>query len=258
MRRVRVIPILTVDHQKLVKTIKFKNPNYIGDPINAIKIFNDKEVDEIIVLDISRSKSINKPNFNLINRIASECFMPLSYGGGINNFNSVKKIFDLGVEKIVLNSNFKQNFKLVEEIANNYGSQSVVASLDVKRSFFGKKNVYLENGSFNSKISPENFALDLESSGIGELLINNIDNEGTFSGYDIELIRKVSNLVSIPVIANCGARNISDFLKAFNNGASAVAASSKFVYKNNNKDSILINYPSQKELQNNFYSKINY
>jgi cyclase len=258
LRRIRVIPVLTISELKLVKTVRFKNPKYIGDPLNAIKIFNEKEVDEVIVLDISKSKKIKRPNFNLINKIASECFMPLSYGGGIDNFDSAKKIFDLGVEKIVVNSALHTNIKLIEKIANSYGSQSVVASIDVKRNFFGKKKIFSHNGTTNTKISLENFVSYLENYGIGEIFINNIEKEGTFSGFDLDLIKLVSGLVSVPVIANGGARDISDFLKAYKNGASAVAASSTFVFKNNNTESILINYPSESNLIDEFYSKLNY
>ena len=256
MKRIRVIPILTIDNNRLVKTIKFKKPRYIGDPINAVKILNDKEVDEIIFLDITASQNKNPPNYNLIEKISSECFMPLAYGGGISDFSVAKKIFNLGVEKIILNSALHRNVKLIKKVVENYGSQSIVACLDIKRNFFGKQYVYFENGRIKSKIAPEIFSLELESLGVGEIILNNIDREGTFMGYDLEMIKKVSNNVGVPVVACGGSRGLSDFLDAYNSGASAVSASSSFLFKNNNKDSILINYPTQKELILGFYSKI--
>ena len=256
MKRIRVIPILTIDNNRLVKTIKFRKPRYIGDPINAVKILNDKEVDEIILLDIKASKNKTQPNYNLIEKISSECFMPLAYGGGISDFNIAKKIFDLGVEKIILNSALNRNVKLIKKVVENYGSQSIVACLDIKKNFFGNQYVFFENARIKSKISPEIFSLKLESLGIGEIILNNIDREGTFMGYDLEMINKVSNNVGIPVVACGGARGLSDFLDAYKSGASAVSASSSFLFKNNNKDSILINYPTQKELILGFYSKI--
>jgi cyclase len=257
LRRIRVIPVLTIDGNKLVKTTKFKKPKYIGDPINAIKIFNDKEVDEIVILDITASKKDTPPNFKLIEEMASECFMPLGYGGAINDFDTAKKVFDLGVEKIILNTNIFSNAHLITQVANHYGSQSVVVSIDVKRNIFGNQYCYYKSGTLTKKEMPEKLAKMVEDAGAGEIILNNIDNEGTFKSFDYNLISLVSKSIGIPVVACGGASEISDFENAILNGASAVAAGSMFVFKSNNVNSVLINYPSQEVLINNLYSSIN-
>ncbi len=256
MRRVRVIPVLTSDGSKLVKTVKFKKPNYIGDPINAIKIFNDKEVDEIVVLDISASKQGKAPNYKLIEEMAGECFMPLGYGGGISDYETAKRIFDSGVEKVILNTALNDNLELVSELASNYGNQSIVACIDVKKTFFSKQAVYYKSADIKDKMNIELVAIKLAQSGVGEIILNNIDNEGTFLGYDLKLLNLVARSVSIPVVVCGGASSVADFLPAVKSGASALAASSMFVYKANNIESILINYPSQEELIEKLYSKI--
>ena len=257
MRRIRVIPVLTIDQGKLVKTVKFNNPNYIGDPINAIKIFNAKEVDEIVVLDISATKLNKEPNFKLIEELAGECFMPLAYGGGIRNIYQAKKLFDLGVEKVILNSIVESNVDLINEIASKYGNQSVVISLDIKSSFFSGQGHYHNSGRRKSKLSIEEYLKLVIAKGAGEIMINHIDNEGTFNGYDIELINKICTSVNVPVVA-CGGTNSVDNMAAaiFSGKASAVAAGSLFVYMGNNPNSILVNYPSQEVLTTKIFSNL--
>ena len=254
MLRVRVIPTLLLDNGRLVKTINFKKPNYIGDPINAVKIFNEKEMDEIVILDISATKEKKKPNIKHIEEIASEAFMPLAYGGGIKTLDEVKSLFGVGIEKIILNSTAHTNTQLIGAAANLFGSQSIVASIDVKKNIFGKKLVFTEAGKFNTKYSAVDYAKRMEEAGAGEIVVTSIDREGTFTGFDIDLIKEVSNAVRIPVIASGGAASVNDFAKAVVEGkASAVAAGSMFVYQGELKG-ILINFPSQEELKEKLYS----
>ncbi len=257
MKRVRVIPVLGLEDGSLVKTINFKNPNYLGDPINAIKIYNDKEVDEIAVVDIRASQQGKEPNYTLINEMAGECFMPMSYGGGIKTFDSAKKVFDQGVEKLIFNTSCIESRSLLTDVAKLFGEQSTVASIDIKKSWLGKKGAVVLSGTKSVKKDLASFAKELVESGVGEIVVNSVVRDGSFNGYDLDAIKVISEAVSVPVIALGGARNISDFVAAVKEGkASAVAASSMFAYKNQDTNSILINYPSQEELISNFYNKI--
>ena len=257
LNRVRVIPVLSLIEGQLVKTVNFKKPIYLGDPINAIKIFNEKEVDELVVLDIRASLYKSEPNYSLIKEMAGECFMPLAYGGNINSINVAHKVFELGVEKIILNSALFNNIHLAKEISLTYGDQSVVASVDVSTSFLGKRKLCYKSGTKKINTNILEYCNKLVKNGVGEIIINNIDNEGTFTGYDIDLISEISKNISVPVIALGGASSIEDLLKVIKKGyASAVAASSMFVYKNNNPQSILINYPNQIDLKSNLYEKL--
>jgi cyclase len=248
MQRFRVIPTLLIEKDYLVKSKRFKNNRYVGDPINALKIFNEKEVDEIIILDISASKEGRAPNFKLIEELAAECFMPLSYGGGVNSLEQAKQLFRCGVEKIILNSACISNPLLIKEITQNYGSQSVTISIDVKKNTFGNYNVYSHANLLQSTINPISFALEMEKLGAGEIMINSVDNDGTYKGYDTEIIRQISLAVSVPVIASGGAGKLEDFKYAIESGASAVAAGSLFCFYGTYK-AVLINYPSQDEIQ---------
>lgn len=255
MKRIRVIPILLLQAGGLVKTVGFKKPNYIGDPINAVKIFNEKEVDELAFIDIEASIKNTEPDYLKIEEIASECFMPLAYGGGIKNIEQVKKIINIGVEKIIVNSAIISNPEIITQTAQIYGSQSVVASVDVKKNLFGKYVCYTHSGKTKIKQKLTAYLKQIEQLGAGEIILTSIDKEGTFSGYDIELIRKAAETVSVPVVANGGASCIEDFTKAVQAGASAIAAGSFFVYKSKNKG-VLINYPAQKELKEKLFEKI--
>lgn len=252
MRRVRVIPVLLIDKGKLVKTTKFKNPNYIGDPVNAVKIFNDKEVDEIVLLDITATKEKREPDYDKIEEICSEAFMPFAYGGGIKSLSQVDLLFQLGIEKVVLNSVLHSNIGLVKEISAKYGAQSVVASIDVKKNLFGRHFAYSHSGQHKIKLTLEKHLENILSAGVGEVFLNSIDKDGTFSGFDIELIRDLSKKSEVPIVACGGARHLEDFKLAINSGASAVAAGSLFVYRGVQKG-ILINYPSQLELRSKVY-----
>ena len=245
----RVIPTLLLKNNGLVKTKKFKNEKYIGDPINAVKIFNEKEVDEIVFLDIDASKNDMLPDYDMINRIASECFMPLAYGGGINNIRHVDKILNIGVEKIVVNSYLFRNINFIYEIANIIGSQSVVVSIDIKKSLFGNYKIYSHSSDDISSMDLVPYLKKIQNLGAGEVLINSVDRDGTMGGYDIDLIKLVANNIDIPVIACGGAGSVEDFKDALENGgASAVSAGSMFVFHGVH-NAVLINYLNAKELK---------
>lgn len=248
MLQARVIPCLLLKGTGLVKTTKFKDPKYVGDPINAVNIFNEKEVDELIFLDITATLEKRRPNFKLIAEIASECFMPFAYGGGITELEDMRQLFKLGVEKVVVNSVLHQNPGLVAECARIYGSQSIIGAIDVKKNFFGKYEVYIGSGTINTKKDPVKYAQQLEELGVGEIFINAIDRDGTMEGYDSKLINMVTKAVNIPVIACGGAGKLADFQTAVTqHGASAVAAGSFFVFHGKHK-AVLITYPPYSQL----------
>jgi len=248
--RVRVIPSLLLQKGGLVKSIKFKDHKYVGDPINAVKIFNDKEVDEILLLDISATAEKRGPNMEQIRDIASEAFMPLGYGGGITTLDEIRELVSSGVEKVVLNTSAFDNPGLVRQGAAYIGSQSIVVSMDVKKNLLGKYKVYVNNGSRSTGLDPADFARQMEAAGAGELLLNSIDRDGSFSGFDTALIETVAGKVNIPVVAVGGASSVQDLAVAIRHGASAVAAGSLFVFQRPHR-AVLISYPSQKELRAN-------
>lgn len=251
MRRIRVIPVLLMQNGGLVKSERFKDHKYVGDPINAVKIFNEKEVDEIVLLDISASREKRAPDMEQIGEIVSEAFMPMAYGGGITTVQQVRQLINAGVEKVVINSAALQGWNIVREAADIVGSQSVVVCIDVKKNWLGKYKVMTQNGSTATGDDPVSFAKKAAAAGAGEIIIQSIDKDGTFGGYDLSLVRMVSTAVDIPVVAMGGAGNISDFIAAVNHGASAVAAGSMFVFQRPHK-AVLISYPSQKELKESF------
>jgi cyclase len=245
MKRTRIIPVLLLINDGLYKTVKFNKPSYIGDPINAVKIFNEKEVDELVVLDITASKEKRAPNYSKIAELAGEAFMPMAYGGGIHSFEDAKKVIDAGYEKIVINTAAVENPALIEQIASVYGSQSVVVSIDVKLNWLGKYEVYIKCGTKKTNLSPDQAAAQAEKYGAGEIFINAIHKDGTWEGFDIKLIQKVSHTVSIPVIACGGASSMQDFKNAVTEGgASAVAAGSMFVYQKKGMG-VLISFTQQ-------------
>ena len=247
----RLIPTLLLEDQRLVKTVKFKKGSYIGDPINAIKLFNELEVDEIAILDIKATER-KQINFSFLERIASECFVPLAYGGGISCIHEIRKIFAIGFEKVILNTQAYLNPELIAEAVSIFGSQSIVGSLDYRRNFRGSRRITINNGTKIIKIDPVEYALELQKRGCGELLLTSIDHEGSLSGMDFDFIDKVSNKLKIPVIAVGGARSLDDWSNAVkNHNASAVAAGSMFVYHGKTKG-ILINYPTRHEMMNKF------
>ena len=254
MLQTRVIPVLLLKGKGLVKTVQFKNETYIGDPINAVKIFNDKEVDELVFLDIMASKNGTEPNMALLQQICTECFMPIAYGGGIKSMDTAKALFKIGIEKLVVNSLLFDNPALVTEMCRFAGSSCVVASIDVKKNMWGKYQVFSHSSKEVVAKDPVAFAKHAENMGVGEIMINAVDNDGMMNGYAIDLIQKVASSVAVPVIACGGAAGIEDFKKAVKQGgASAVAAGSMFVFYGKHK-AVLINYPDrtvlEKELTN--------
>lgn len=249
MLRTRAMPCLLVEDGRLVKTVKFKKPNYVGDPVNAIKIYNEKEVDELIVVDISATVENRKPDFQLLHEIVNECFMPLCYGGGIRSLDDIKKIFSIGIEKVAINSYAAENETFITKAANLFGSQSIVASIDAKKLILGGYRVYTNSGSKDTGFDVVSYAKRMETLGAGEILINSIDRDGTWAGYDLKLVQQVSESVSIPVIACGGAGSIEHFGEVVKKaGASAVAAGSMAVYQG--KDlGVLIKFPIEHELR---------
>ncbi len=247
MIRPRVIPALLLKGQGLVKTVRFKEPRYLGDPINIVRIFNDKEVDELIFLDITATNENRRPSFEMLGKITSECFMPLGYGGGIRTLEDVRQLLGLGVEKVILNTAAVERPDFVSEAADYAGSQAVVISMDVKRSLLGKYEVFTRSGRQATGLDPVRHAQEMERRGAGELFVNSIDRDGTMQGYDLDLIRRVAEAVSIPVIACGGAGTIQHLAEAIRAGASAAAAGSMFVFQGPLRG-VLISYPSREEL----------
>jgi cyclase len=232
-----------------VKTVKFGKFSYIGDPVNSVRIFNEFEVDELIFLDIAASRERKNPNFNLLHEIANECFMPLSYGGGITNLDHAKKIFDTGFEKISINTSSIEKPELITQIANQYGSQAIIVSLDVKKNFFGKKTIRTLSGKKNSKKNPIDWAKEVENRGAGEILLTSIDNEGTWKGYDVDIVKQITSNVSIPVIAHGGAGNIDHIKEVVKNAkASAVALGSMIVFQKEGMG-VLLNFPDKNKIE---------
>lgn len=244
----RVIPSLLIHKGGLVKSVQFKDYKYVGDPINAVKIFNEKEVDEIAVIDIDASKENKAPNIAKIAEIASEAFMPMAYGGGITTIEQIKEILYNGIEKVIINKAAHTTPHLITQAANLFGNQSIVVSIDVKKVFLKGYRVFIENGKKNTGLHPVEFAITAEKLGVGEILLNSIDKDGTFTGYDLALIQQVSKAVNIPVIAIGGASSVEDFAKAKQAGASAVSAGSMFVFQRPHK-AVLISYPTRKEIK---------
>lgn len=239
-----------------MKSVKFKDYQYVGDPINAVKIFNEKEIDEIVILDIDATRNKRGPDFRQISEIAGEAFIPLAYGGGITKMEEIKQLFYLGVEKIILNSVVPDNPGLITEAASLVGSQSVVVSIDVGKNMLGKYRVFTQNGKHNTGEEPVAYAKRMQEAGAGEIFLNSIERDGTFKGYDVELIRKVSTELSVPVIACGGASSVEDFTEVVSKGkASAVAAGSLFVFQRPHK-AVLITYPTQEELKNKLFTQV--
>ena len=249
MLQTRVIPCLLLRDESLVKTVKFDKAGYIGDPINTVRIFNELEVDELVFLDISATVEQRTPNFKILAEIANECFMPLGYGGGMRNFEDAKRIFQIGFEKIAVNSYSLENPTYITQLAEHFGNQAVIASIDVKKNFFGKYEVYSHSGKKNTKRNPLEWAQELEKLGAGEILLTSIDREGTWNGYDDELVKKITSVVNVPVIANGGAGNLSHLVSVVKDAkASAVALGSMVVYQKKGLG-VLVNFPERKELE---------
>lgn len=249
MLRTRVIPALLLRGESLVKTEKFRQFRYIGDPCNTVRIFNELEVDELAFLDITATVEQRPPNYELLRDIASECFMPLSYGGGLRTFDDAARIFDTGFEKVVINSHAVERPAFVSEVAEVYGTQAVVVSIDVKRTLFGGERVVTHHGRRRHRIDPVEWAVEMERCGAGEILLTSIDREGTWSGFDLDLIRRVSDAVSIPVIAQGGAGRVTDIACAVREGgASSVALGSMVVFQKKGFG-VLVNFPDRAALE---------
>jgi len=244
MNNIRVIPILLLKDMGLYKSVKFKDHKYVGDPINAIKIFNEKEVDELVFLDINASVNNTEPNYEMLADIASECFMPLCYGGGIKNLHQIEKVLYSGVEKISINTASFEDSALISQAAEKFGSSTIVVSIDVKKGFLSGYSTYTKSGNQNTKRHPVEFAKYVEDQGAGEILLTSIDADGTMSGYDLELVKSVSNAVGIPVVASGGAGSIQHMKEAVDVGASAVGAGSFFVFQGKHR-AVLITYPER-------------
>ena len=245
--RPRIIPTLLIDDRDLIKTVKFGKRTYLGDPVNAVKIFNRKGIDELSILDIGAAKNSREPDFELLKDIASEAFMPLSYGGGIQTVEQIRKLLAIGYEKVVIYKNLVKKPDLIEQASRLFGSQSVVASIDAKK-VKGKYKCCIEDGSKILDIDPVEMAKKAEQLGVGEIIINSVDQDGMMTGYDIELVKNVVEAVKIPVIAIGGAGGISDLKKVIHEGhAHAAAGGSMFVYYGRLK-AVLITAPSEKEL----------
>ncbi len=247
--RPRIIPVLLYDDRDLIKTINFKDRTYLGDPVNAVKIFNRKGIDELSVLDIGATKNHREPDFELLKDIASEAFMPLSCGGGITNLEQVHELLAIGYEKVVINSELVRNPKLITESAEAFGSQSIVASIDAKI-IKGQYHCVINDGQEVTDKVPVELAREAERLGAGEIIINSVDRDGMMQGYDIELVRSVADAVKIPVTAIGGAGGIADLKKVLDEGhAHAAAGGSMFVYYGRLKAG-LITAPSETELKN--------
>ncbi|MDC0309226.1 AglZ/HisF2 family acetamidino modification protein [bacterium] len=244
MLRPRIIPCLLVKNKGLVKTLKFASSKYVGDPINAVKIFNEKEADELIVLDIDATANGLPPDFAMIQKLAAECRMPFCYGGGVKTVEQAKRIIGLGVEKVAISSAALENPNLITIIADEIGSQSVVVVLDVKKSLFGKYEVYTHNGQIGTSRSPAEFAQQAQNLGAGEIVINSIDRDGQMKGYDLELALKVREAVGLPMSVLGGAGSLNDIGSLIKTcGVIGASAGSLFVFKGIYR-AVLINYPS--------------
>jgi len=249
MIRPRIIPCLLLQGAGLVKGIHFKNHQYIGDPINAVKLFSEMEVDELILLDISATKENRILAPEVVSEIADESFMPFTIGGGIKSVEDIRILVNAGTEKVSINTYAVENPEFIKEASEIFGSQSIVVSLDVKKSWTGKYHLYTNNGRVRSKWDPIDFAVEMEKQGAGEILINSIDRDGTMQGYDIAITKAISDAVNIPTIALGGAGKVSDIDKIIKEAKVSAAAAGSFFVFHGKKRGILINYPEKKELE---------
>ena len=249
MLKTRVIPCLQLIGDSLVKTVKFKNPSYIGDPINTVRIFNELEVDELCFLDIRASIEGRQPNLEILHQISNECFMPLSYGGAIKDFETARTILSIGFEKIVVNTYAYRQIELITQLSRHFGAQAVVASIDAKKNLWGKYQVYINDGTEKMDQDIIEWSKKLESAGAGEILITSMERDGTWTGFDIELTKKVADAVRVPVIANGGAGSIEHIGEVVKKGnASAVCLGSMVVYQQKGMG-VLVNFPDKGKLK---------
>lgn len=245
--RNRVIPVLLVKDHGLVKTTKFANPKYVGDPINAIRIFNEKEVDELALLDISATPENRGPNFALVQDVASECFMPLAYGGGIRTLEDAKRLFSLGVEKVILRTVLGQDMQVVQDIADFAGSSSVTVSIDVGKGRFGKRNIHCPGTRLHGDADWPSLMVRAIAAGAGEVLLNAVDRDGTMSGMDTQLISQAAEVTSVPLVAVGGVGSLDHIVAGVRAGADAIGAGAFFVYHGPRR-AVLITYPPYEKL----------
>jgi len=248
MLRPRLIPCLLVQNGGLVKTVNFSNPKYVGDPINAVRIFNEKEVDELVVLDIDATIKRDEPDYQLISHLASECRMPLCYGGGVQTVTQIEKIISLGVEKVAISSAVIENVKLIPNAATRVGSQSLVVVIDVKKTgLLRRHEVVTHNGTRRTGLNPVEFATHVAELGAGEIVINSVDRDGEMKGYDLDLVENVRKQINLPLTVLGGAGSLEDLRELVERfGLIGAAAGSLFVFKGKYR-AVLINYPNQEE-----------
>ncbi len=248
MYRARVIPCLLLRGHGLVKTKRFADAVYVGDPINAVRIFSEKEVDELVLLDIDASRTGSEPNYELIAEVAGECFMPVAYGGGVRSLEQVRRLIRSGVEKVVINSAAFESMDVITQAAQVFGSQAVVGGVDVRKTLLGGYKVVAKSATVETKVKLDDHVRRLVDAGAGEILLNSVDRDGTMAGYDLDLIRQVSRIVTVPLVA-CGGAGTVEHLRAAvqEGGASAVSAGSMFVFHGKRR-AVLINYPADLRL----------
>jgi len=254
MFRPRVIPVLSLLENGLVKTFRFnkRKATYIGDPINAVRLFNDMQADELIIMDITASIEQRTISTQLVKKFGDEAFMPFSVGGGIKSIGDIKNILASGAEKVIVNSAAYLNPRLIEEASTAFGNQSIIVSIDIKKNLLGKRIVFIMDGTKAVKADPVEYAKEIESLGAGEIMINYIERDGSMMGYDLEYTRMISDAVNLPVILCGGAGSLAHLVDGIKSGgASAVAAGSMFVY-HGKRNAVLINYPDRKDLNNLF------
>jgi imidazole glycerol-phosphate synthase subunit HisF len=247
MLAARLIPCLLLKGAGCVKTVRFRKPTYLGDPVNIVRIFNDREVDELVVLDIDAALEGRSPRLALLSDLASECFMPLCYGGGVRSLEDIERLFALGIEKVAINTQAVLNPALVESAACLFGSQSIVVSIDVKADLLGRRRVVTHGGRRSHALDPVAHAREMERRGVGEVLLNSVDREGTMRGYDVDLVGEVASAIRVPVIACGGAGCLEDAVRALQAGASAAAAGSLFSFAGPNR-AVLISYPDRRDI----------
>ena len=252
MLKTRVIPCLLLHEGGLVKTEKFKNPKYVGDPINAVKIYNEKEVDELIFLDIDASRLKREPNLSIIAELATESFMPFAYGGGITTLQQIQQILNIGVEKVIINHSALVNPGFVKEASKHFGSSTIIVAVDIKKDIWGNYKVYDHVRKKVETMAPQDYTLKMCDAGAGELFINNVDRDGTYLGFDWQILKNINETVSVPLIACGGASKLEDLRDVVSNAnISGVAAGSIFVYQGPHR-AVLISYPSYGQLQQLF------
>ena len=247
MFRPRIIPVLLLSDLALVKSVRFRNPRYIGDPINAVRIFNELRADELVFLDIDASRSNRLISLDFVRNVGEEARMPFSVGGGIKSLDDIGRVIAAGAEKVVINTCAGYKPEFVREASEAFGSTTIVVCIDVKKKFFGGERTWLLSGRSATGFNPVDFARRMEDNGAGELIIQSIERDGTMEGYDLDLIRSVSGAVGIPVVALGGAGTREDLRDAYRAGATGLAAGSMFVFQDRGRG-VLINYPGKGEV----------